>query len=48
MKILTINSGNTKDTSTIKCETGCSENKGSLPKRDRKCLKAKSEDFLWF
>ena len=42
------NSGNTKDTSTIKCETECSEKKGSLPKRDRKCFKAKSEDFLWF
>ena len=42
------NSGDTKDISTVNCETGCSENKGSLPKRDRKCLKAKSEDFLWF
>jgi len=42
------NSSNTKDTSTIKFETGCSENKDPLPKRDRKCLKAKSEDFLWF
>ena len=36
----------TKDISTVNCETGCSENKGSLPKRDRKCLKAKSEDFF--
>ena len=42
------NSGNTKDIATVSGETGCSENNGSLPKRDRKCLKTKSEDFLWF
>jgi len=42
------NSDNTKDISTVKCEIECSEKKGSLPKRDRKCLKAKSDDFLWF
>jgi hypothetical protein len=42
------NSDNSKDLLILDSVTGCSENKGILPKRERKCLKAKNEDFLWF
>jgi hypothetical protein len=42
------NSDNSKDLINLDSVTGCRENKGILPKRDRKCLKAKNEDFLWF
>jgi hypothetical protein len=41
------NGDNLKDTIILNPVTGCSDNKGILPKRDRKCLKAKN-DFLWF
>ncbi|MDR0288738.1 MAG: hypothetical protein LBH78_01630 [Rickettsiales bacterium] len=42
------NSDNSKDLIILDSVTGCSENKGILPKQDRKCLKVKNEDFLWF
>jgi hypothetical protein len=42
------NSDNSKNLINLDSVTGCRENKGILPKRDRKCLKAKSEYFLWF
>jgi hypothetical protein len=47
-KNLNYNSDNSKDIIISNPVTGCSENKGILPKRDRKCLKAKNEEFLWF
>jgi hypothetical protein len=42
------NSDNSKGTVMWNSVTGCSENKGILPKRDRKCLKAKNENFYGF
>jgi hypothetical protein len=42
------NNDNPNDTIILNSVIGCSENKGILPKRDRKCQKARNEDFLWF
>jgi hypothetical protein len=42
------NSDNSKDTTILNSVTGENESRGTVPKRDRKCLKAKNEDFLWF
>jgi lysophospholipase L1-like esterase len=43
-----INRDNTKGTITLNSATGCSENKGMLPKRDRKRPKTRNGVFLWF
>jgi hypothetical protein len=41
-------SDNTKDTTILNSVTGGNENRGTALKRDRRCQKAKNEDFLWF
>jgi hypothetical protein len=40
------NNDNSKGTIILNSVTDCSESKGILPKRDRKCQKAKNEDFF--
>jgi hypothetical protein len=42
------NNNNSRDSVILNSELDCSENRSLLPKRDRKGLKAKNEDFLWF
>jgi hypothetical protein len=42
------NDDNSRDSIILNSVLDCSENRSLLPKRDRKGLKAKNEDFLWF
>ena len=40
-----LNNNNSKDTNSV---IGCSVGKATVPKRDKKCLIEKNEDFLWY
>jgi len=47
-QITYLNNNNSKDATDTNSVMGCNVGKATLPKWDKKCLKEKNDDFLWY